>query len=339
LPVNNETQKYGYLALVKIGNIEIGDFPVILAPMEDVTDSAFRLICKEFGSDLLFTEFISSEGLIRDAFKSTRKLDFKPEERPVGIQIFGHQRESMIRAARVSEAAAPDFIDINYGCPVKKVVSKGAGAAFLKDVPRMVEMTKAVVDSVRLPVTVKTRLGWDENSKNIVEVALRLQDTGIKAISIHGRTRSQLYKGEADWTLIGEVKNHRDMEIPVFGNGDITTAETALRMRDIYGVDGVLIGRGAMGNPWIFSQVKALLSGKTYDIPDMKERVRVCKIHYLKSEEVKGERRTLNEMRKHYGNYFKGYPNIKPYRLKLLTADSKEEVFSVMDEMVRVFSE
>ncbi len=301
--------------------------------MEDVTDKAFRLICKDFGADLMYTEFISSEGLIRDAFKSTRKLDFDEGERPVGIQIFGHQRQSMIKAALVSQAARPDLIDINFGCPVKKVVSKGAGAAFLKDLPLMAEMTKAVVEAVDLPVTVKTRLGWDDDSKNIVEAALRVQEAGAKAIAIHGRTRSQLYKGEADWTLIGEVKAHPEIEIPVFGNGDITTAEQAIAAKEKYGVDGIMIGRGAIGNPWIFSQIKALLAGESYQEPSIAERVKVCKMHYIKSIEVKGADRTLKEMRKHYGNYFKGYPGIKAWRMKLVTAESKDELFEILDLM------
>jgi len=317
----------------------LGDFPVILAPMEDVTDSAFRNICKDFGADLMYTEFISSEGLIRDAFKSTRKLDFREEERPIGIQIFGHLKDSMIAAAKVSEAAHPDLIDINYGCPVKKVVSKGAGAAFLKDVPRMIEMTKAVIDAVDLPVTIKTRLGWDEDTKNIVEVALRMQEIGVKAIAIHGRTRSQLYKGEAHWELIGEVKNHPEIEIPIFGNGDITTAEDAMEKRKTYGVDGVMIGRGAMGNPWIFSEIKALMKGESYQRPSMEERIRVCKKHYLTSIEVKGADRTLKEMRKHYSNYFKGYRNIKPWRLKLVTANDQESLFDILNNMNEEFAD
>ncbi|RLD36418.1 MAG: tRNA dihydrouridine synthase DusB [Bacteroidetes bacterium] len=323
--------------MIRIENIELGEFPVILAPMEDVTDSAFRSVCKDFGADLMYTEFISSEGLIRDAFKSTRKLDFLEKERPIGIQIFGHQKDSMIAAAKVSEAAQPNLIDINYGCPVKKVVSKGAGAAFLKDLPRMVEMTKAVIDAVDLPVTIKTRLGWDEDSKNIVEVAKRMQEIGVKAIAIHGRTRSQLYKGDADWELIGAVKNDPEIEIPIFGNGDITTAEEAIKMKSIYGVDGVMIGRGAMGNPWIFSEIKALLKGETYQRPNMEERVKVCKAHYLNSIEVKGNDRTLKEMRKHYGNYFKGYHSIKPWRMKLVTAPNQESLFGILNEMIGEF--
>lgn len=323
--------------MVQIENIALGDFPLILAPMEDVTDSAFRGICKDFGADLMYTEFISSEGLIRDAFKSTRKLDFLEKERPIGIQIFGHQKESMIAAAKVSEAASPNLIDINYGCPVKKVVSKGAGAAFLKDVPRMVEMTKAVIDAVNVPVTIKTRLGWDDDTKNILEVAKRMQEIGVKAIAIHGRTRSQLYKGDADWDLIGVVKNDSEIEIPIFGNGDITTAEEALEKKRNYGVDGVMIGRAAMGNPWIFSEIKALLKGENYQRPNMEERVRVCKEHYLKSMDIKGAERSLKEIRKHYGNYFKGYSHIKPWRLKLMAAEDQISLFEILDEMTAAF--
>jgi len=325
--------KFKTTELIKIGNIELADFPVILAPMEDVTDTAFRLICKEFGANLMYTEFISSEGLIRDAFKSTRKLDFDEAERPIGIQIFGHQKDSMIAAAKLSSAANPDLIDINYGCPVKKVVSKGAGAAFLRDIPRMVEMTRAVIKAVDLPVTIKTRLGWDDDSKNIVEVAKRMQDIGVKAIAIHGRTRSQLYKGEADWDTIAEVKANSEIEIPIFGNGDVINAEQAIEKFKIYGVDGVMIGRGAMGNPWIFSQIKALMRGETYNYPDINERVRVCKIHYNNSIKIKGETRTTNEIRKHYGNYFKGIANFKPWKMKLITAENTEEVFNILDLM------
>lgn len=325
--------KSNNFTVVRIGNIDLGIKPVILAPMEDVTDSAFRLICKEFGADLMYTEFISSEGLIRDAFKSTRKLDFEEKERPLGIQIFGHQLDSMISAARVSASYNPNLIDINYGCPVKKVVSKGAGAAFLQDIPRMMAMTKAVIDAVDLPVTVKTRIGWDEKSVNIVEVALRMQDVGAKAIAIHGRTRSQQYTGEANWDAIGMVKQHPDMEIPVFGNGDITTAERAVEMFDKYGVDGIMIGRGAMGNPWIFSQIKALLQGQTYSLPNIKERIEIAKKHFENSEKIKGTDLTVREMRKHYGNYFKGIPYFKPYKIRLLTAPEKTLVYEILDEI------
>lgn len=304
--------------------------------MEDVTDSSFRMICKEHGADLMYTEFISSEGLIRDAFKSTRKLDFEEAERPLGIQIFGHQLESMIAAAKVSEAQNPNFIDINYGCPVKKVVSRGAGAAYLQDVPKMAEVTKAVIDAVGLPVTIKTRIGWDEKSINIVEVALRMQDIGVKAISIHGRTRSQQYTGLANWDEIAKVKQHRDIEIPIFGNGDITSPEIAVDMFKNYNVDGVMIGRGAMGNPWIFSQTKALLRGEEYIIPTLEERVRVAIQHFELAEKIKGTEVTVKEMRKHYGNYFKGIPHFKPWKIKLLTSPTKTDVMNLLNQLPEV---
>lgn len=319
--------------MLKIGNIALNDFPVILAPMEDVTDQSFRLICKDFGADLLYTEFISSEGLIRDAFKSTRKLDFLEQERPLGIQIFGHLKESLVQAAQMAAAAKPDLIDINYGCPVRKVTNKGAGAAFLKDVPKMVDYTKAVVDAVDIPVTAKTRIGWDAQQVNILEVALRLQDVGIKALAIHGRTRSQLYGGQANWDAIAEVAQHPDIEIPIFGNGDLTTAEEVVEAKEKYGVDGVMIGRGAMGNPWIFAQAKQLLRGESITQPNIEDRIDVCKKHYQQSKIIKGDNRTLNEMRKHYSNYFKSIPNIKPYRLRLTTAKSEMEVMAILEEI------
>lgn len=331
-----QNPKVNKIKLVKIGNIELGENPLILAPMEDVTDSPFRMICKEFGADLMYTEFISSEGLIRDASKSTRKLDFEEVERPLGIQIFGHQLDSMIAAAKVSETEKPDLIDINYGCPVKKVVFRGAGAAFLKDIPRMVAMTKAVIDAVNLPVTIKTRIGWDENSINILEVALRMQKIGVKAISIHGRTRSQQYTGEANWEEIGKVKQHPEIEIPVFGNGDITTPEIAVERLKTYGVDGIMIGRGAMGNPWIFEQTKALLRGEEYHVPSLVERVELCKKQFESSEMLKGTDVTVREMRKYYNNYFKGIPHFKPWKLKLLTIPTKSEVFDVLDMLPHV---
>ena len=322
--------------MVTIGDTNLGERPLILAPMEDVTDSSFRLVCKEFGADLMYTEFISSEGLIRDAFKSRRKLDFEEKERPMGIQIFGHLEESMIEAARVSRIENPNLIDINFGCPVKKVVNRGAGAAYLKDVSKMLKVTKAVVDSVDLPVTVKTRIGWDEDSINIVEVALRMQDAGAKAIAIHGRTRSQQYTGQANWDEIAKVKAHPDLEIPVFGNGDITTPEKALAAFEHYGVDGVMIGRGAMGNPWIFAQTKALLEGKSYRLPSIEERVEVCKRQFAYSEKLKGTHRTVREMRKHYGNYFKGIPHFKPWKIKLLTENERDEVLALLDRLPEV---
>jgi len=323
---------------VKIGNIELGEIPLFLAPMEDVTDPSFRAVCKPFGVDMMYTEFISSEGLIRDAKKSLAKLLFEEEERPMGIQIFGHHVDSMVEAAKVSAQAKPDLIDINFGCPVKKVTGKGAGAALLRDIPRMLEITEAVVKAVNLPVTVKTRLGWDENDKPIVDLAERLQDVGVQALTIHGRTRNQLYKGEADWTLIGEAKNNPRIHIPIIGNGDISSAAIALEMRNRYGVDGLMVGRGSMGNPWIFREIKHLINtGEELPPPSMEERVEVCKNHIKLSIKWKGEQVSNREMRKHYTNYFKGYRNIKPFRMRLVTANSFEEVMRVFDEMLDVY--
>lgn len=320
--------------MVKIGNIEVGEFPIILAPMEDVSDPPFRRLCKQNGADLMFTEFISSEGLIRDAVKSTQKLDIFEHERPIGIQIFGGELDSMIKATEITTEANPDIIDINFGCPVKKVVCKGAGAAILKDIPKMVKLTEAVVKSTHLPVTVKTRLGWDESSKYIVEVAERLQDVGVKAISIHGRTRVQMYKGTADWTLIGAVKNNPRIQIPVFGNGDVDTPEKALEMKNKYGVDGIMIGRAAIGYPWIFNEIKHFLKTGTHlPKPTIKDRVNAAKQHLQDAVKWKGERLGILEMRRHYGNYFKAIPNFKPFRLKLVTADSFNEVIKVLEEV------
>jgi tRNA-dihydrouridine synthase B len=318
--------------MVKIRNIELGDFPLLLAPMEDVSDPPFRYVCKQNGADLMYTEFISSEGLIRDAIKSKKKLDIFDYERPVGIQIFGGDEEAMALSAKIVDATRPDLLDINFGCPVKKVVCKGAGAGVLKDIDLMVRLTKAVIKSTSLPVTIKTRLGWDDNSKNIVEVAERMQDIGVEAISIHGRTRTQMYKGEADWTLIGEVKNNSRMKIPVFGNGDIDTPEKALEMKNRYGVDGVMIGRAAIGNPWFFNEVKYFLqTGEKLSEPSFKQRVEVCKMHLLKSCEWKGERLGMIEMRRHYANYFRGIDNFKATRLKLVTSDSLQEITDILD--------
>ena len=317
---------------VKIGNINVGDFPLLLAPMEDVSDPPFRALCKEHGADVLYTEFISSEGLIRDAEKSTMKLDIYDFERPIGIQIFGYQIESMRLAAEICEKAQPEFIDINYGCPVKKVTKKGAGAGILKDIPKMVSMTKEIVNATKIPVTVKTRLGWDENSKYIVEVAERLQDVGIKALSIHGRTRKQMYKGDADWSLIGEVKNNPKMHIPIFGNGDVNTPEKAVEYRDRYGVDGVMIGRGAIGNPWIFNEIKHFIKTGTHlSPPSIADRVDACKQHLKHSIEWKGEVLGIAEMKRHYTNYFKGIPHFKDYRIKLINSDNAEEIQHLLD--------
>jgi len=320
--------------MVKIGDISLGEFPLLLAPMEDVSDPTFRAICKQLGADVVYTEFISSEGLIRDAVRSTQKLDIYENERPVGIQIFGGRLETMVEATRLVEASNPDFIDINFGCPVKKVVSKGAGAGILQDIPKMVRLTRAVVEATHLPVTVKTRLGWDEKSKFIVEVAERLQGVGIKAISIHGRTRKQMYKGEADWSLIAAVKENPRMHIPVFGNGDVDSGAKALEMKNKYGVDGVMIGRASIGNPWIFKEIKHYMQfGESLPAIDFEERVELCKSHLLKGIKWKGERLGIVEMRRHYANYFKSYKNIKPYRLKLCQTMDLNEILQTLEEM------
>ena len=325
---------------VKIGNIDLGDFPLLLAPMEDVSDPPFRALCKKHGADLMFTEFISSEGLIRDAEKSTQKLDIYDFERPIGIQIFGNNIESMMEATRICERANPEIIDINYGCPVKKVANKGAGAGILRDIPKMVEMTKQIVNSTKLPVTVKTRLGWDENTKHIVEVAERLQDVGIKAISIHGRTRKQMYKGNADWTLIKAVKDNPRMNIPVFGNGDVDSPAKAKLMRDDFGLDGAMIGRASIGNPWIFNEIKHFLkTGNYLDKPNMTERVEACKQHLKHSIEWKGNILGIAEMKRHYTNYFKGIIDFKPYRIKMVTSDSPHEINDTLDEVAIKFKD
>ena len=326
--------------MVKIGNINLRDTPLLLAPMEDVTDPPFRYVCKMFGADLMYTEFISSEGLIRDAAKSIKKLDFDEVERPVGIQIFGHNIESMVEAARYAEEAQPDLIDINFGCSVKKVVSKGAGAGILNDIPKMVKMTEAIVKAVKLPVTVKTRLGYDDQHREIVEIAERLQDTGIAALAIHGRLRTTKYSQPADWTLIGEVTNNPRMHIPVFGNGDINDAATAKYLLNTYGVDGLMIGRATYGNPWIFQEIKHYLkTGDLLEKPDIHERIRVVKIQLKRSVEWKGERTGIIEMRKHWGNYFKGYPNFKPFKLKLMAFETYAEVLTVLEEIEKSYTE
>src|SRR5690606_20270997 len=318
--------------MVKIGNINLGAFPLLLAPMEDVSDPPFRAVCKEQGADFMYTEFISSEGLIRDAIKSRQKLDIFDYERPIGIQIFGGDEEAMALSAKICAATNPDLIDINFGCPVKKVVCKGAGAGILKDIPKMVQLTKAVVDSTSLPVTVKTRLGWDEQSKNIEEVAERLQDVGIQALSIHGRTRMQMYKGEADWTLIAKVKNNPRIKIPIFGNGDIDSPQKALEYRNKYGVDGIMIGRAAIGNPWFFKEVKHYFAtGELLPPPTVEERVRVCLKHVSKSVEWKGEKLGILEMRRHYAAYFKGLQHSKEIRTQLVSAGSFDEVKRILD--------
>ena len=323
---------------VKIGNIDVGEFPLLLAPMEDVSDPPFRALCKKHGADILYTEFISSEGLIRDAEKSIMKLDIYDFERPIGIQIFGNEITSMRLAAEICERAKPEFIDINYGCPVKKVADKGAGAGILKDIPKMVAITKEIVDATNIPVTVKTRLGWDEETKYIVEVAERLQDVGIKALSIHGRTRKQMYKGEADWTLIGEVKNNPKMHIPIFGNGDVDTPEKVAEVKNKYGVDGVMIGRAAIGYPWIFNEIKHFLkTGEHLAPPTIADRVIACKQHLKHSIEWKGQILGIAEMKRHYTNYFKGIPHFKDYRIKMVTSDSEKEIQSLLDEVAMTF--
>lgn len=319
---------------VKIGNIDLGEYPLLLAPMEDVSDPPFRAVCKLQGADMMYTEFISSEGLIRHATKSVMKLDIYDEERPVGIQFFGGEIDTMVGCVEIIEEAAPDLIDINFGCPVKKVACRGAGAGILKDVPKMVQMTAEIVRKSRLPVTVKTRLGWDDDSKNIVEVAERLQDIGIAAITIHGRTRVQMYKGSADWTLIGAVKNNPRIRIPVFLNGDIDTPEKAKLVREQYGVDGVMIGRASIGNPWFFNQVKYFLkTGEHLAPPSLEERIAVCRLHLVKSMEWKGDRLGILEMRRHYANYFHGYPNVKIFRERLVTSDTLGEIDLVFADM------
>ena len=308
--------------------------------MEDVSDPPFRYVCKLNGADVMYTEFISSEGLIRDAAKSVMKLDIFEYERPIGIQLFGSEIKSMIEAAEIAEQAQPDLIDINYGCPVKAVACKGAGAALLQDIPKMVEMTEAIVKAVKLPVTVKTRLGWDDNTKNIVEVAERLQDIGIQALTVHGRTRKQMYKGPADWTLIGELKNNPRIHIPIFGNGDVDSPERALEMRDRYGVDGVMIGRASIGYPWIFNEIKHFLqTGNKLSLPSIEQRVEVCRTHFSKSLEWKGPRVGIYEMRRHYSNYFKGLDHFKDYRTRLVTLENIEEIHSVLDEVLDRYSE
>lgn len=317
---------------MKIGDISLGNFPLLLAPMEDVSDPPFRFVCKQNGADLMYTEFISSEGLIRDAAKSVQKLDIFEYERPIGIQLFGGEIDSMVEAAKIATQVNPDLVDINYGCPVKKVVCKGGGAAILQDIPKMVAMTKAIVDSTHLPVTVKTRLGWDEKSKNIVEVAERLQDIGIKALSIHARTRVQLYKGEADWSLIAKVKENPRIHIPIFGNGDIDSPEKALDYRNRFGVDGIMIGRASIGHPWIFNEIKHFMNtGEHLPPPSLNDRVDACMTHLQKSIEWKSEILAINEMKRHYGNYFKGIPNFKHYKTALVTSNNLDEIKEMLE--------
>ncbi len=319
---------------MKIGNIELGTKPLFLAPMEDITDPSFRMVCKQFGADVMYTEFISSDGLIRDGEKSVRKLDIYDFERPIGIQLYGHIPEAMVEAALIAESASPELIDLNFGCPVKKIANRGAGAGMLRNIPLMIEITSAIVKAVRLPVTVKTRLGWDDESKSIVEVAERLQDTGIKAITIHGRTRAQLYKGTADWTLIGEVKNNPRMNIPVIGNGDIDGPLKAYEMFRKYGVDGIMIGRATVGRPWIFRDIRHYLdTGNLLPEPSVKDKAELALLHLGKSLEFKQGKRALLEMRRHLSNYFKGLPHFRDTRLRLLTSTEPDEVKAIIEEI------
>ena len=321
--------------MVKIGDLSVGTFPLLLAPMEDVSDPPFRALCKENGADVVYTEFISSEGLIRDAAKSVQKLDIYEKERPVGIQIFGANLDSMLRSVEIVEASKPDIIDINFGCPVKKVVSKGAGAGILKDIPLMVKLTEEMAKRTHLPLTIKTRLGWDHDSIKIVEVAERLQDAGAKAISIHGRTRAQMYKGDADWAPIAAVKNNPRMHIPIFGNGDVHSPERAIEMRDRYGLDGAMIGRASIGNPWFFNQVKHFIkTGEHVSPPTLKERVAVARRHLEMAIDWKGEILGVLETRRHYTNYFKGIPNFKPYRTAMVTSDDANDDFAAFDSVL-----
>ncbi|MBU1373756.1 MAG: tRNA dihydrouridine synthase DusB [Bacteroidetes bacterium] len=323
---------------VKIGNIDLGAFPLLLAPMEDVSDPPFRFVCKQNGVDMMYTEFISSEGLIRDAAKSRQKLDIFEYERPIGIQIFGSEIDHMRMASEISSQANPDLIDINYGCPVKNVACKGAGASLLQDIDKMVKMTAAVVNATHLPVTVKTRLGWDDNTKNVYEVAERLQDVGIQALTIHGRTRSQMYKGSADWSLIREIKRNPRIKIPVFGNGDIDTPEKAANWRLEYEVDGIMIGRASIGYPWIFREIKHFFAtGEHLDGPTLQERIDTCRIHLQKSIEWKGPKTGIFEMRRHYANYFKGIPNFKEYRMKLVSLENVEHIEDVLNDIGNKF--
>src|SRR5258706_9275352 len=325
--------------MVKIATIELGEFPLLLAPMEDVSDPPFRFVCKQYGADLMYTEFISSEGLIRHAAKSTMKLDIFEYERPIGIQLFGGDVDHLREAAIIAEEVQPDLIDINYGCPVKAVACKGAGAALLQDIPKMVRMTEEVVKAVKLPVTVKTRLGWDDHTKNILEVAERLFDVGIQALTVHGRTRAQLYKGDADWELIGKIKENPRMHIPIFGNGDIDSPEKAIEYKTRFGVDGVMIGRSAIGYPWIFREIKHYLeTGEKLSAPTINERVEAARKHFQFSIRWKGDKLGVFEMRRHYSNYFKSLPDFKPFRTQLVEAPTADEVYSLLDQIIESYT-
>ncbi|MFD1820211.1 putative TIM-barrel protein, nifR3 family [Pseudarcicella hirudinis] len=326
--------------MVKIGNIELEDFPLLLAPMEDVSDPPFRAVCKENGADLMYTEFISSEGLIRDAAKSVQKLDIFEYEHPIGIQLFGSDIETMRTCGEIATNAKPDLIDINYGCPVKQVACRGAGAALLQDIPKMVAMTRAVIESTHLPVTVKTRLGWDESTKNIEDVAERLQDIGIKALTVHGRTRVQMYKGDADWRLIAKIKENPRINIPIFGNGDIDSPEKALEYKERYGVDGIMIGRASIGYPWIFNEIKHFLkTGEHLPEPTIEDRINVCRKHLDFSIRWKGNHSGIVEMRRHYSNYFKGLDHFKPFRMKLVTSPDYQEITDILQEVAVFYSQ
>ena len=326
--------------MIKIGNIELPDFPLLLAPMEDVSDPPFRRLCKQHGADLMYSEFISSEGLIRDAIKSRMKLDIFDYERPVGIQIFGGDEEAMAMSSKIVTTVNPDIIDINFGCPVKKVVCKGAGAGVLKDVDLMIRLTQAVIDSTNLPVTVKTRLGWDDNSINIDEVAERLQDIGVAALSIHARTRAQMYKGQADWSHIARVKNNPRITMPIFGNGDVDTPEKALKYKNEYGIDGIMIGRAAIGYPWIFNEIKHYFkTGEHLEKPSVVNRVEAVRNHLTWAMEWKGERLGIVETRPHYSNYFKGIQSFKEHRQKLVTLSTPEELFAALNEIEDAYAD
>lgn len=325
---------------MKIATIDLGEKPLFLAPMEDVTDPSFRYMCKRFGADVVYTEFIPADGLVRDAVKALAKLRIDHRERPVGIQLYGHLIEPMVEAARIAEQADPDLIDINFGCPVKKIAGRGAGSGMMRNVPLMVEMTRRIVDAVHKPVTVKTRLGWDDETKNIEEIALRLQETGIAALTIHGRTRAQMYRGEADWTLIGKVKNNPAIRIPIIGNGDVDSGPKAREMFDRYGVDGVMVGRATYGRPWIFREIRHFLeTGEVLPQPTVAQRVAIAKEHLTKSLEIKGERVGILEMRRHLSNYFKGLPDFKPTRLRLVTSCDPNELYATLDEIADRWSD
>jgi len=322
--------------MLRIGNIELPDCPLVLAPMEDISDPPFRVVCRQLGADLVYSEFISSEGLIRNADKSKIKLDIFPGERPVAIQVFGHNEQSMVEAIRLIEEVNPDIIDLNFGCPVKKVVSKGAGAGLLKEPDRMIELTRLMVNATSKPVTVKTRLGWDIKSIRIVDLCEKLQDTGIKAIALHARTAVQMYSGDADWTWFEKIKENPGFHIPLFGNGDVRSPEDAFRMKNQFGVDGIMVGRAAIGNPWLFREIRHYMAQGSYlSPPSIDERVSICRQHLYESIKWKGERLALLEMRKHYRHYFHDIPNIKPLRLKMCETMSVDEIEDILSQITQ----